>query len=135
MTAIYDDIRQALEVKLNSISGLPSVAWENVQFDPEDNTSYVQPMFSPTNRQPAVRGLNPQQYYRGLFTVNVYTPADQGPSAADTLANTIIENFEATSDLTANSKTISIRTADRRMGMKVNNHYLVPVIIEWYCYA
>lgn len=134
MAVIYDDLRQALEVKLASISGVPDIAWENSDYTPTTDRSFVRPVFSPSRREPAVRGLNPQQLYTGIFMVDCFTSADVGPGACDTLANTIIENFEATTDLTANGKILSIRTAERGMGFKDGAFYMVPVTIYWYIY-
>jgi len=134
MAVIYDDIQTALEANLASIVDIPTIIWENTNVEPVSGQEYLETSFAPTIRKPAVRGLNPQQYYQGIFAVNCYAPADKGPGAANTLAQKVIENFEATSDLTANGKIISIRTAERRMGMKINNHYVIPVIIDWYIY-
>lgn len=134
MASIYNDIRRALEATLAGITDIPDIAWENTNYEPQTGSSFVQPVFTPTNRVPAVRGSNPQQYYNGLFSVNVFTPADQGPGAGDELANTIIEAFDATTDLTANGKTISIRQAERTEGYKSYAHFLTPVNIYWYIY-
>jgi hypothetical protein len=34
MASIYNDIRAALETRLSNISNIPSIAYENVPFDP-----------------------------------------------------------------------------------------------------
>ena len=36
MASIYNDIRAALETHLSNVSGIPSVAYENVSFEPTD---------------------------------------------------------------------------------------------------
>jgi len=133
MSVIYSDIRQALEVTLNDNVSV-DIAWENTDYTPTTANSFVRPVFIPTIREPAVRGLNPQQLHRGIFTVDCFTPINLGPSAGDILANTVITVFEATTDLTANGKTISIRSAERRMAMEMDGHYMTPVIINWYIY-
>ena len=70
MASIYNDIRAALENKLANTSNLPTgIAYENVSFSPTTGTSYLQTNFLPTLRRPAVRGLNPQQRYDGVFVV------------------------------------------------------------------
>lgn len=134
MASVYDEIRSALEVKLNSISGMPSIAWENVSFSPTTSQSYVKPRFFPTRREPAVRGLNPQMYYQGIFTIDCYVPEGTGPSAADTLADTIIDAFEATTDVSAGTTTVSIRYAERGQGELDGPYFMVPVTISWYLY-
>lgn len=134
MASIYDDIRAALEVKLNNISGLPDVAWENLNYTPTTGTSFVKPRLVPTVREPAVRGLNPQIYYQGIFRVDCFVPEGLGPAAADDLADKIIDAFEATTDVTNGSTIVSIRYAEREQGMPDGAFFMIPVNIGWYIY-
>lgn len=133
--SVYDDIRAAFEVKLAAISGLPDVAWENVSFNPDTSSSYVKPRMVPTVREPAVRGLNPQIYYQGYFLVECCVPEGTGPSEADALADTIIEAFEATTDISHNGTITSIRYAERDLGTQEGSHFCVPVRIGFYIYS
>lgn len=134
MASIYDDIRAALEVKLNGISDLPDVAWENLNYTPTTGTSFVKPRLVPTVREPAVRGLNPQIYYQGIFRVDCFVPEGLGPAAADDLADKIIDAFEATTDVTNGSTIVSIRYAEREQGMPDGAFFMIPVNIGWYIY-
>lgn len=135
MASIYDDIRSTLEVTLNSISGLPDVAWENVSYSPTTGQSYVKPVLLPTRREPAVRGLNPQMYYQGIYRVECFVPTGAGPAAADDLADKIIDAFEATTDVVNGSTIVSIRYAERDMGVAEDTFYSVGVDIGWYIYS
>ncbi len=135
MASIYDDIRVALEVKLSNVSGLPEVAWENLSYTPTTGTSFVKPRLIPTVREPAVRGLNPQIYYQGLFRVDCFVPEGLGPAAADDLADKIIDAFEATTDVSNGSTIVSIRYAEREQGMPDGAFFMVPVNISWYIYS
>jgi len=135
MASIYDDIRSAFEVNLAAVSGIPEIAWENVSFSPTTGQSYIHVRMVPTIREPAVRGQNPQMYYQGYFLVTCCTPEGTGPSAGDTLANLIIDAFEAATDITHNSTTLSIRYAERDLGVQEGSHYHIPVRIGWYIYS
>jgi len=134
MASIYDNIRAALEVKLSGISGLPEVAWENLTYSPTTGTSFVKPRLVPTVREPAVRGLNPQIYYQGIFRVDCFVPEGLGPSAADDLADKIIDAFEATTDVSHGGITVSIRYAEREQGMPDGSFFMVPVNVGFYIY-
>jgi hypothetical protein len=138
--AIYDDIRAAFEVELSNISGIPQIAYENVNFTPTTDTSFVVPRLVPTSRRPAVRGINPQKRYDGFFRVSCYVAEGNGPAAADDLANLIITAFDATTDISytnASSETIivSVDYAERNEGRAVDNWYEVVVDIGWYIYS
>lgn len=139
MASIYDDIRATLEDKLSNVAGIPSIAWENVDFKPTTGTSFIKPVFIPTLRRPAVRGLTPQQRYDGLFKITCYTPENVGPSAADDLADSILNAFEATTDISYNVDTnttriVSIDYADREQGRSQPPWHYVVVNIGWYIY-
>jgi len=138
--AIYDNIRAALEVELSNVSGIPEIAYENVNYTPTTNTSFVVPRMVPVSRRPAVRGINPQKRYDGIFRVSCYVAEGNGPAAADDLANLVIDAFDATTDISyTNSDTetiiVSIDYAERNEGRPVDNWYEVVVDIGWYIYA
>ena len=134
MSSIYDDIRKVLETTLANVSGIPQIAWENVTFSPTTGTSYVKARFAPTVREPAVRGLNPQMYYQGIFVVDVYCPEGVGPSTADGIANSIIDAFDAPNDLTVDGTSVTIRFAERELGTQEGAFYRIPVVISWFIY-
>jgi len=139
MADINRDIRAALEGKLANIVGIPPIAYENVNYDPTLGTSYVKSSFQPVSRRPAARGLNPQQLYTGNFIVTVYSPEGNGPGTADAIAETLVEAFEATTDISytnASAETIivSIDYAERRQGIHDTPWYFIPVVIRWYIY-
>ena len=139
MASIYNDIRAALETHLSNVSGIPSVAYENVSFEPQTGTSFLKVAFVPTSRRPAVRGLNPQQRYDGVFQVLVYAPEGNGPATADDLANKVIEAFEATTKIEYTNSdletiTVSIDYAERQQGFLDSPWYYVPINIGWYTY-
>jgi hypothetical protein len=139
MASIYDNIRSTLEDKLVNAVGATPIAWENIDFKPTTGTSFIKPQFIPTLRRPAVRGLLPQQRYDGLYTVFCYTPENVGPGAADDLADSIIETFEATTDISYSVDTnttlnLSIDYAEREQGRGQPPWYYVVVNIGWYIY-
>ena len=139
MASIYDNIRSALEDKLNTTAGLPTIAWENVDFKASTGTNFIKPTFIPTTRRPAVRGLTPQQRYEGLYTITCYTPENVGPGAADDLADSILEAFEATTDISYDVDTnttikLSIDYAEREQGRTQSPWHYIVVNIGWYIY-
>ena len=138
MSVIYNDIRAALEKKLAD-SSLGQIAYENVSFDPTTGTSFLKPSLLPTVRRPTVMGSNPQQRYQGLFRILCHVKEGQGPGLGDSLANSVMEAFEAATDINytnASNQTInvSIDYADRNAAVVDTPWYIVPVSIGWHIY-
>ena len=139
MASIQNDIRAALESHLAGTSGLPDIAYENVAFEPTTGTSFLTVQYIPTVTRPAVRGLNPQLRYQGVFSVTVFAPEGQGPATADDYANKVIDAFAATTDISftngdAETIIVSIDYAERQQGMIDSPWYFVPINIGWYIY-
>ena len=134
MASIYPEIRATFETALNAIVGLPDVAWENVTFEPTTNQPYIKCRMIPTVREPAVRGLNPQMYYQGYYLIECFVPEGLGPSAADDLADLILDTFEATTDVSLNGTDLHIRYAERDLGTPEGAHFMVPVRIGYQIY-
>lgn len=135
MASAYKPIREVFESRLSGIAGIPTIAWENVSFDPSTTSPYVQPRMVPTVREPAVRGLNPQMFYQGYYLFDVYSPEGTGPSVADDIADLIIESFEATTDITDGTTIVPLRYAERDLGVKEGAFYKVSVRVGWYYYS
>ena len=139
MASIYRDLRAALETKLAAVPDLPPISFENVSYDRVNGSEYVESSFLPTLRRPAVRGLNPQQRYQGVFRVVCYAPEGNGPGAADEIADKVLEAFEATTDISytpsgGDEIIVSIDYAEREGGGLDTPFYYVPVNIGFYIY-
>ena len=138
MADISRKIRAALESHLSNISGLPDIAYENVPYEPTTGQSFIKAAYIPVVRRPAVRGLNPQQEYRGIFSLNVYAPEGTGPAACEDIAEKLLEGFEATTDISFNdgsdTYTVCIDYAERDLALVDAPWYLIPVNIGWYIY-
>jgi hypothetical protein len=139
MASIHNDIRAALETHISTTANLPTIAYENVVFEPTTGTSFIRVQYLPTVTRPAVRGLNPQLRYQGVFAVTVFTPEGNGPSTADDYVNKVINAFQATTDISftnSQSQTIkvSIDYAERQQGLIDSPWYYVPINIGWYIY-
>jgi hypothetical protein len=160
MADINRKIRAALETHLSTISGLPDIAYENVPYEPTTGQSFIRVAYMPTLRRPAVRGLNPQQEYRGLLALNVYAPEGSGPAVCEDIVEKLFNAFEATTDifydnvtdliltesegrlllesgdsiLVENVTRVCIDYAERSIGMTDAPWYLIPVNIGWFIY-
>lgn len=134
MADVTADIKIALDKHLSEIVGLPDVAWENVPFEPETGTNWVQPRFTPNRRRQQTMGTQFLTRYDGLYRVHVHTPEGQGAKAAQDIAATIVEAFEATTNLEHNGTKVQIRGSETRSGVHDAPWYYITVVVDWYCY-
>jgi|TARA_R110000772_G_C12944946_1_gene401421 hypothetical protein len=138
MASIHNNIRASLESHLSNTANLPSIAYENVSFEPTTGTSFLKVQYLPTVTRPAVRGLNPQLRYQGIFAVTVFAPEGKGPATADDYTNKVIDAFAATTDISFTNADgtikVSIDYAERQQGIIDSPWYFVPINIGWYIY-
>jgi len=139
MASIHKDIRAALESHLNNTANLPTIAYENVAFTPVVGTAFLKSQYVPTSTKPAVRGLNPQLRYQGIYSITVFAPEGAGPNEAEGYINAIINSFAATTDITftngdGDTFKVSIDYSERQQGMIDSPWYFTPINIGWYIY-
>ena len=139
MASIHKDIRAALESHLNNTANLPTIAYENVSFTPVVGTAFLKSQYVPTSTKPAVRGLNPQLRYQGIYSITVFAPEGAGPNEAEGYINNIIDSFAATTDITftngdGDTFKVSIDYSERQQGMIDSPWYFTPINIGWYIY-
>jgi hypothetical protein len=134
MSDLSPEIEAKLEQHLESISGIPDIAWENGSYNPTD-VEYVEPYHIPTLREPASRGNMFRTLYRGVFRIECLIPRNKGTGAARLLTSKIIEAFEANTDFTlASGKYATVRDTYKETGIPDGAFYRVPVNVRWYAY-
>lgn len=136
---IINDIRACLDTRLSGTTGIPTIARQNVPFEPTTGTSFIKADLVPTLRRPAVRGLNPQQRYDGLYSILICTPEGLGSGAGYDIADLLLDRFNATTDISytnpsAQTYIVSIDYSEVRTSFLDSPFYCTPVTIAWYTY-
>jgi len=157
---IINDIRACLDTHLSGTVGIPAIARQNVPFEPTTGTSFIKANLVPTLRRPAVRGLNPQQRYDGIYSILICTPEGLGVGAGYDIADLLLDRFNATTDivytnpfdailqesgddilLEDNSRLllgsptiVSIDYSEVRTSFLDSPFYCTPVTVAWYTY-
>jgi len=132
---IINDIRACLDTHLSGTVGIPAIARQNVPYEPTTGTSFIKADLVPTSRRPAVRGLNPQQRYDGLYSILICTPEGMGPGAGYDLADLLLDRFNATTDISNSGLIVSIDYSEVRTSFLDSPFYCTPVTIAWYIYS
>jgi hypothetical protein len=133
--SIINDIRACLDTHLTGTSSIPTIARQNVPFEPTTGTAFVKATLVPTLRRPAVRGLNPQKRYDGFYNILICTPEGLGTGAGYDIADTLLSRFDAGTDITYNGYTVSIEYAEVGTSYLDSPFYCTPVAIAWYIYG
>lgn len=131
---MYNDIRVALDSRLNALSGLPDVDWENVGLDPVSSEEWVQARLAPAQTRPAVAGPNPTERYNGTYLINIFWPSYEGPKQAEDLARRIKEQFPPGDVLTNNGVRVRIRYSEQQQAIQDPPYYQIPVVVSWYAF-
>lgn len=127
-------IRAALEKRLNALSGIPAIAWENVHFDPTIGTPHVKCNITVLDRRAASIGADALTRHEGIFYIDIFRPENEGPQAGDTLAESIATWFKHGTILTESGKQIHILKAQRYQSQPADSWYMIPMTVQWYAY-
>lgn len=159
--SIMNDIRACLDTHLSGTPNIPTIARQNVPFEPTTGTSFVKATLVPTLRRPAVRGINPQMRYDGFYNILICTPEGLGSGAGYDVADLLLSRFNSTTDITytnpfdsilqENGDDLLLESGDRLLlgsptivsieYAEVGTSYLdspfycTPVAIAWYIYG
>ena len=132
--SILNKIRGALENHLSTMVGAPTIYYPNIAYDPDVNTTFVKLSFVPTTKEPATRGLNPWVRYDGFLSVLICTPEGDGKGASLDLADSILDRFAATTDISFDGIILTIDSS--RLGPDYFDapFNCQPITINWYIY-
>lgn len=131
---IVNDIREALESHLDDATGLPAIAYPNVDFEQAPGTAHIRVEFIPTSRRPANRGPNPQHRHQGLFVMTVCVPEQKGAGAGLNYVDDLLARFNGSTDVAGDAVTVSIDYSESGAPFYEAPFYCIPVSVAWYVY-
>jgi hypothetical protein len=128
-------IRQLLDSRLQTWARAqqPALAgaWENVPFSPTPGSTYLRPFLLPA-RTAAADLSGALSTWRGVYQVDVVTPINAGPGAADAIADQLAALFPAFLRLTGGDVVLQIMSpASAAKGVQDANGYTVPVSFQY----
>ena len=127
MSTQFNDIQGAMRQHLSTLPDSPPVAWENKNFDPDNNTLYLRAMPLPGNTVQRCLGRLGMDEHVGVFQVDVFIPDDDGRSEwPDKIADHFYREV-----LTVNDVDVRVRDISIGRGDKDKNFYIVPVSIPY----
>lgn len=130
--SLHGDVRSALRQQLKTLSGLPSVEWEDRPFEPVVGTSYFREKLIPGNSGLKSIGPNGRIQHDGVWLLDVFVPSGKGSKEADDYAEAIMLAFAPGRELVYNGQLVRIRQAYRSSGRPEADWYQVPVTVVWW---
>ena len=129
---VFIDISAALDKHLNDMSGVPAVAWENIDYKPVVGTIYLRPTNLQGLSDPSTLGSAGQDRTSGIYQVDVFSPGDEGKNESITMADTVANRFKRDTEIVYNGRTVRIVRASRGRKQDVDGWHMIPVSIEYY---
>lgn len=125
----YNNIQNALNTRLSTVSGLPSVAWPNVQFNPVQATSYVRPTFLPANSD--LFTIANENLLRGIYQIDIFAQVKKGTAGLILYADAIRDHFNGQMSLTSSGTTTHIQEISMTPPRRVESWWSCSIEINW----
>lgn len=132
--SIINTIRGALENHLSTMVGVPTIFYSNIEYDPDPNTTFLKVTFVPTTKVAATRGNSPWFRYDGFFSILVCTPEGNGKGSALAIADTILDRFAETTDISFGGIIVSVDSSRMAPDYFDPPFNCQPITINWYIY-
>lgn len=130
---VFFDLSAALDTNLNTMTGLPPVAWQNIKYEPVNGTLYIRPTLLPADSTVATIGTG-TDINQGIYQIDIFSPLDEGKNEAMLMSDTIAEQFKRDKELVYNGRTVVIRSTSQRIMSNEDSwaHYMVEVVYYSY---
>lgn len=130
---VLTEIQNALEVKLNALSGTHDIAWQNINYEPAADTLFLRPTNIPVDPLPIGLQNSSSMLRNGIFQVDVFAPKNKGVKTALNKADSISAHFARGTELFTATDQFKIRILKVavEVGDIVGSHYAVPVLIHY----
>ncbi len=84
--------RQSIESRLSANWSTTPIAWENVDFEPPDNSSWIRATI--LNGETIYDRFSSKKRHLGIISIQIFSPLNQGASTARSYADTIKSIFD-----------------------------------------
>lgn len=121
--AIYEGLRG----RLNAMSGLPPVAYENQPYTPVTGTLFLRENLLPADIDALTVADGDSMQYNGIYQVTVFAPAGEGAATGRAMAESVALHFKrGTAVPGGRVLSVSIAAAQQDGGW-----YQIPVSINY----
>ncbi len=129
---VLNDIQNALNTKLDSLSGLPTIYWQNTSKEPIQGTNFIRATLLPAAGR--LLTLNNENEHIGIYQVDIFTKINNGTSQALLLADIIREGFLRQSLIT-NTTIVHIQNISMSQAQRDESWWHMFVEINYFSVA
>lgn len=128
MSSYINDIIGALDYHLSLLPGAPSIAYEELEFSEQSDSTYLRPTLLPAGAVQLTNGDSGRDLYNGIYQVDIFEPKRKSRS---TLADDICDHFKRGTYLPNGSTTVRITSAFVERKLIGDILRQTPVTIAW----
>ncbi len=130
--AIFTNIHAALNTKLNTLTGIPTIIWPNTTQQPVNGTSYLSPHLMPATT--VLHNLDGTQLHKGIYQIDVYCPLQSGLATLTTVLDSLFTLFKGQS-LISGSDTVYIQAVGVGATERQDSWFKSYVEVYYICYS
>jgi len=134
MTTTNEDIAHAFYKHYSTFTASIRMVSENESYEPALGTPYLRTWHSPAQTETITLGPNGVHWYMGVFQISCYYPQAFGWADAKAMAGRLITHFFRGTQVTYNNISVKVRQSWMVPGFQEDAWYLVPVIVEYWCF-
>ena len=127
-------VYQALVTQLKTVAGLPTLQLENTVVQAKG--SFMRATLIRSRPEQLTVGASGRDLHGGLFQVDIFVPVNTGTTAANVLADKVIDAFPRGLAFNLDGVQMYVRIAYRETAGRINDQFhQVPVVVEWQAIA
>lgn len=129
--SLNNNIQNALTTQLSGVSGLPEIAYANINFSSSQGTPFVKPSLIPARSK--LYSLE-EELHQGIYQVDIYTPIDKGTAPILLIADSIRDSFKNQNTLVSDTDTIYIQEISISKTQQMDGWWNCFVEINYICF-
>ena len=132
MTNAFNNIQNALNNGLNSVSGLSNIIWPSMDYLPVSGVDFIRPTLMPAKS--VLFDLAHRSEHKGIYQVDLFTSVNSGTATILQRADSIRNYFTSTVSFTSGGDTIYIQAISINTPKRADSWFMVSVQIDYLCY-
>lgn len=127
----YDEIYDALNARVNSLSPAWDTSWPNTKFDQTGLDKWQAVSHLPMGPTPLGPGADAVKRYAGILQLDLYTPINEGEQEALGRINEVLAHFPRGQEVSNGGSTVTITKVEIAAPMYEGQWRRQPLSIYW----